>query len=456
MIRWSIRTRLTFFSALATTGVLVVTGISLLNLTTRSLHADSVNAVSAAIVRAQDTYIEHHPSSRVRYSLPMAGDTVVQITNFAGTRVLAASSAILNAPVLAHVTPSLSSQSGYVPRLLTSPQRETIDRELSSGSVVVIQTPSGRALVFGWSYGSAARNSLNVLHSTVIGFFLLLLLLSTLLVWLGVGVTLAPVEAIRRRVATIAARDLAERIPVPKTQDELGRLAITVNEMLTRLENAKRSQQEFVSNASHELRSPLTTLLATIDRAADHADTANWTTVAATVQREGRRLNSLIDDLFWLARNDEDSIVMRKEEVDLDDVLHEEAERIRHLTTLKVNTNQVRPGRVWGDPALLRRAIRNVVDNASRYATTELTFALRFDGAICVIEVHDDGSGVDVATAHKYFERFVREDSSRTRASGGTGLGLTIVAEITSRHGGSAQFIPVESGSTIQLRVRRY
>jgi len=174
------------------------------------------------------------------------------------------------------------------------------------------------------------------------------------------------------------------------------------------------------------------------------------------VQREGRRLNSLIDDLFWLARNDEDSIVIRKEEVDLDDVLHEEAERIRHLTSLKVNTNQVRPGRVWGDPALLRRAIRNVVDNASRYAKSELTFALRFEGAICIIEVHDDGSGVDVATAHKYFERFVREDSSRTRSSGGTGLGLTIVAEITSRHGGSAQFVPTDSGSTIQLRVRRY
>ena len=162
--------------------------------------------------------------------------------------------------------------------------------------------------------------------------------MSTLLVWLGVGVTLAPVEAIRRRVASIAARDLAERVPVPKANDELARLAITVNEMLSRLENAKRSQQEFVSNASHELRSPLTTLLATIDRAADHPHATNWPEVTAVIQREGRRLNSLIDDLFWLARNDEDSIVLRKEEVDLDDVLHEEADRIRQLTTLKVNT----------------------------------------------------------------------------------------------------------------------
>jgi len=456
MIRWSIRTRLTFFSALATSAVLIVTGISLLNLTTRSIKADTLNAVSQATVRGQDIYVEKAPTLTSRLTLAMTGDTVVQITNAAGTRVLAASSAIINEPVLAKAVYTSKSQGGLLPRLITSPRHQAINRQLSAGSVVVIQTKFGRALVFGWSYGSAVRNSLNVLHSTVIAFFLLLLLLSTLLVWLGVGVTLAPVEAIRRRVASIAARDLAERVPVPKANDELARLAITVNEMLSRLENAKRSQQEFVSNASHELRSPLTTLLATIDRAADHPHATNWPEVTAVIQREGRRLNSLIDDLFWLARNDEDSIVLRKEEVDLDDVLHEEADRIRQLTTLKVNTNRVGPGRVWGDPALLRRAIRNVVDNASRYAASQLDFTLRFEGAICVIEVHDDGSGVDVATAHKFFERFVREDSSRTRTSGGTGLGLTIVAEITSRHGGSAQFVPAESGSTIQLRVRRY
>ncbi len=456
MKRWSIRIRLTLFSVLVTTAVLATTGISLLNLTTRSLHVDAINAVSQAMVRGQDSYIEAHPPLGALFALPMAGDTVVQITNFGGTRVLAASSAIINEPVLAHAVAAPRAQGGLVVRLVSSPKHVAINRELSTGSVFVIQTRFGRALVYGWSYGSAARNSLNVLHSAVIGFFLLLLLLSTLLVWLGVGVALAPVEAIRRRVASIAARDLSERVDVPEGKDELARLAITVNEMLARLEFAKRSQQEFVSNASHELRSPLTTLLATIDRASDHPHTAKWSEVALTVQREGRRLSNLIDDLFWLARNDEDSIVMRREEVDLDDVLHEEAERIRDLTTLKVNTNKVGPGRVWGDPALLRRAIRNVVDNASRYATTQLDFTLRFEGAICVIEVHDDGVGVDIATAHKYFERFVREDSSRTRSSGGTGLGLTIVADITSRHGGSAAFVPTESGSTIQLRVRRY
>ena len=101
MIRWSIRTRLTFFSALATSAVLIVTGISLLNLTTRSIKADTLNAVSQAMLRGQDTYVEKAPTLTSRLTLAMTGDTVVQITNAAGTRVLAASSAIINEPVLA-------------------------------------------------------------------------------------------------------------------------------------------------------------------------------------------------------------------------------------------------------------------------------------------------------------------------------------------------------------------
>ena len=91
-----------------------------------------------------------------------------------------------------------------------------------------------------------------------------------------------------------------------------------------------------------------------------------------------------------------------------------------------------------------------------RYATSSLSFTTRFEGAVAVIQVHDDGVGVDVATADKYFQRFVREDVSRNKHSGGTGLGLAIVADIAKRHGGTAKFIPADSGSTVELRVRRY
>ncbi len=126
------------------------------------------------------------------------------------------------------------------------------------------------------------------------------------------------------------------------------------------------------------------------------------------------------------------------------------------MTSLVVDTSGTNPTRVWGDPALLRRAIRNIVDNAMRYATTGLAFSSHFEGGSCVINIHDDGVGVDAKAAERYFERFVREDVSRARHSGGTGLGLAIVADIMSRHGGSAHFIPTESGTTVELRLRRY
>jgi signal transduction histidine kinase len=99
--------------------------------------------------------------------------------------------------------------------------------------------------------------------------------------------------------------------------------------------------------------------------------------------------------------------------------------------------------------------IRNVVDNATRYATTELRFDSHYEDDDAVVTVADDGEGVDVAQSARLFDRFVRADRARSRQSGGTGLGLAIVSEIVVRHGGTVRFLPVESGSKIELRVRR-
>jgi len=225
--------------------------------------------------------------------------------------------------------------------------------------------------------------------------------------------------------------------------------------MLDRLESSSRFQQEFVSNASHELRSPLTTLLATVERAASDRERANWSEVIDTIMREGRRLDGLIDDLFWLARHDENQIEMTNVDVDLDDYLFEEAQRLRTMTELSADTSTVQPTRVTGDPAMLKRMIRNVVDNAARYASSEIRFDSHYDGPFAVVTVADDGDGIDVASSTRFFERFVRADSARSRRSGGTGLGLSIVSDIVLRHGGSARFVEVPRGSMIELRVRR-
>ena len=129
---------------------------------------------------------------------------------------------------------------------------------------------------------------------------------------------------------------------------------------------------------------------------------------------------------------------------------------MRQMTTLTISTSEVRPTRVWGDPAMLRRMVRNVVDNALRFANEEVAFSTRYVGSMAEICVHDDGTGVNVETSDRLFQRFVRSDTARSRASGGAGLGLPIVAEIAQRHGGTARFVKVESGSMMCIRLRRY
>jgi signal transduction histidine kinase len=385
----------------------------------------------------------------------MHGDVVVQVTNLAGTRVWAASSAIVNAPVLARTRSDFAATNALAVVLERTKRTSPFLGEISLGQVQTISTKGGPALVFGFVYGGPIEHSVTILLASVAISFPLLLLLSGALIWFGIGLALAPVESIRRRVDAIAARDLSERVPVTGGDDEIARMARTVNAMLERLEAASKFQQEFVSNVSHELRSPLTTLLATVDRAVSDEDRANWTVAAETILREGRRLDVLIDDLFWLARNDEFQVESQRIDVDLDDLLFEESQRVRAMSELGVDTSLVTPTRVVGDPAMLKRMIRNVVDNAARYAVHGLVFSSAFVGDDAVVTVGDDGDGIDVTTSARLFDRFIRADPARSRHSGGTGLGLAIVSEIVARHGGSARFVEVERGTLIELRIRR-
>jgi signal transduction histidine kinase len=340
-------------------------------------------------------------------------------------------------------------------RLIRQRTTEQTLGQISSGQVATIVTKRGPGLIFGFVYGSGIDHSVDVLMTSLVVSFPLLLLMTAGLIWIGMGLALAPVESIRRRVDAIAASDLSQRVPPTGGDDEIARMARTVNAMLDRLEASSQFEQEFVSNASHELRSPLTTLLATTERAAKDPDHANWTEVGEVVMREGRRLETLIDDLAWLARHDEHRAEIQRVDVDLDDLLFEEGHRVRLLSELCVDTTMVRPTRVIGDPAMMKRMIRNVVDNAARYATEELRFDSHYDGADAVVTVADDGEGIDVAQSDRFFERFIRSDPARARHSGGTGLGLAIVTEIVERHEGSVRFVETDGGSKIELRVRR-
>ncbi len=453
--RLSIRLRLTLVFVLAVGTVMAFTGATIVTLVHRSLEGNANAQVQSVVAEEGARLASSALPKRDELKIGTTADVIVQVVNKSATRVWAASTTIEDIPVLAVPRVDLSQASGYAVDLRTSAATQSVVGDLSSGIVEPILTSKGPGWIFGWIYGTPPNHGVTLLATSVAVSFPLLLLLAGVLIWTGIGLTLAPVESIRRRVDAIAARDLSERVPVTDGDDEIARMARTVNAMLDRLEAASKFEQEFVSNASHELRSPLATLLATVGRAQSDPEHADWGSVAEIVMREGRRLDSLIDNLFWLARHDEEELEVAHVDVDLDDLLFEEAQRVRTMSALSVDTSAVSAVRVVGDASMLRRMVRNVVDNAMRYAAREVRLACAADGPDAVVVVHDDGEGVDVATSDRLFERFARADTARSRQSGGTGLGLAIVAEIAQLHGGSARFVPVEQGTSVELRVRR-
>jgi signal transduction histidine kinase len=269
--------------------------------------------------------------------------------------------------------------------------------------------------------------------------------------WQVAGRALAPVEAMRREVDEISSARLHRRVPLPAGDDEIARLAATMNRMLDRLEQSQVRQRRFVSDASHELRSPVSSIRQHAEVALAHPERTNVDDLAATVLAEELRVERLVDDLLLLARLDEHALPLHHRPVDLDDLVLEEARRLRRTTPVGVDTTGLSAARVVGDAAALRRVLRNVAENAARHCRTRVAFALRQDGRRVVLEVDDDGPGIPLADRQRVFERFVRLDDARARDGGGSGLGLAIVAEVVAAHGGG---VAIEKSPLGGARVR--
>ncbi len=258
--------------------------------------------------------------------------------------------------------------------------------------------------------------------------------------------SLQSVDAIRTRVAEISTSDLAERVPVPTWRDEISALAVTMNEMLARLEAGHRAQQQFLSDASHELRSPLTTIISGLEVAEAHPELLDAELVIDTLLPEAHRMRVLIEDLLLLARADEKSLVLRGEEVLVDELAQVEAARVRREgCTIHTATS---PARLIGDRAAFSRVIRNLVDNAVRHATSHVDIDVGSRDGNVILTVSDDGPGIPTADRARVFERFVRLDSDRARSGGGTGLGLAIVAEVVAAHRGTVDIDDRRGGGT--------
>ncbi len=318
---------------------------------------------------------------------------------------------------------------------------------------VSADTPQGPlTVVAGTTFETVTESTQAVVPILVAGVPLLLLVLGTVM-WRVVGRTLAPVEAMRAEVEAISAKELHRRVPDPPSKDEVARLAATMNRMLSRLEAGQKRQRRFVSDASHELRSPVATIRHHAEVALSHPESSRIEELAEVVLHEDARLQQLVEDLLLLTKMDEGTLSLRTESVDLDDILFEEVERLSGSTDVRVDAHRVSAGRVAGDKGQLGRLVRNLVDNAARHAQRTMAMSLREDDGEVVLTIDDDGDGIPAAERRRVFERFVRLEQARDRDSGGSGLGLAIVAEIAAAHGATVAVLEGPLGGA-RLEVR--
>ena len=277
----------------------------------------------------------------------------------------------------------------------------------------------------------------------------LLVLLVMGAAWLLVGRALRPVHSLTARAASINAQSLHERVPVSDVGDEVSELATTINSMLSRIEIADLSSRRLVSDASHELRTPIAVMRTELEVARRNPDAA-WNDVSSTLLGEVDRLQGLVDDLLLLARLSERGAVA--EPFSLLDTVRDVAAR-RRSTDVSIemmtrgDDNDVE---IVGDNTAVQRALDHVAANAARHAAEHVEVTLETDRGDGLVAVHidDDGPGIAACDRERVLQRFERLDEARSRDAGGSGLGLAVASDVMTAHGGRVDIADSPLGGT--------
>lgn len=445
--RRSLRARLTLTAAAGLAVALAGLAILLVSTLSQALDRGLDNSARqtgrevAALVDA----------NRLPNPVPVAaGTAVVQVVDGTGRIVAASPGAdrlvpLLQAPQAAALARSrggriLDGRPYGLPELLRvvavpGQRGETVIAAVSDDAVHDTLTTVGHVLVFGTP---------------------LLLLLMIWVSWLITGSTLRPIAALRRGAEQVTAAGGPQGLPVPEARDEVHSLAVTLNDMLSRLAAAQQRQRQFVSDTAHELRSPIASIRAQLEVALDHPQSQEWEQTARDVLADTLRLSRLAEDLLTLARLEEGGgrAAVTGGPVDLAVLVNGITDGYAQAR-VPVVADAPAACPVSGDADALRRMLVNLADNAVRYARSRVTVAARPSAGAVLVTVTDDGPGIPACSAERAFERFTTLDDARARRDGdvsGAGLGLAIVQATAHAHGGRAWL--EDAGPGLRAAVR--
>ncbi len=451
MGRLSIRARLTIAFAAALFCVLALAGLFVYLRVSNGL-TDTLNDAVRARARDVEDLLQRHDDERPELS----GGLFAGEEGFA--QVLTPEGKVVASTLKPGVGPAIDAaqvRKASESHLLVTRDVPGLDAEAQVFAEPANTSSGSYVIVSGASTGDRNEALAGIVAAFAIGAPLALLIASGLGYLLATR-ALAPVEAMRRRADGITLERSGDRLPLPRAEDELHRLAETLNRMLDRIEASLERQRVFVADASHELRTPLAVLRTELELA-DRPGRSREQLAAAlrSAAEEVERLSRLADDLLVVARSDQGRLPIRRERVAVGELAGRVGERFErrageHGRGIVVDA----PAGLTAELDVLRveQALGNLVDNALRYGAGEVRVSARSEDGALVLEVADQGSGFPGGFEHQAFERFTRAEDGRTTE--GAGLGLAIVSAIAAAHGGEATIASSEEPATaVRLRV---
>jgi signal transduction histidine kinase len=449
--RLSLRARATLFGTLVV-AVLLTVGSVLLVSTLESRLTQASDQLSRSRV---DDLLRLARSGDLPHTVRNVDDNgVAQVV--AGDRtVLAASPNLTDAVAVADLHPGR--------RAATSTFQAPDDSEIETYRFWYASGPSprGTATVYvGNSLEAVSEASAELRRALWLGVPVVLALLGVV-IWLLLGRAIGRLDRIRAEVDRISETNLNARVAGDGVDDEVGRLAATMNAMLERLDVAAQRQRDFIADVSHDLQSPLAAQRVALEVALARPETVDAAQLRAGVLGATADMERLVDDLLVVASLEADQ-TSASSLIDLDSVVLEEAARARTGGGVEIDTSAVSAAPAYANSDDVRRIVRNLLDNAVAHAQTRVDLmvdVLERPDADEIVEgarrsarllVADDGAGVPVEEQERIFDRFYRSESARSPGAG-SGLGLSIARGLAERNDGRLDLLDSDAGATLRL-----